>query len=245
MHYAVILTAGGLSTRLGLGIKKEFYTFANGKTVLSTCAESFLLFFKENPSFSLTSLIITLPTQFLSEGEKSFYKGETSDLCSKLAIVPSFISGGSTRQKSVHKALSFIHDTDPLCGAALIHDAARPYAGTELIKRVAEGVENFGACVPVIQSTDTQKRIHPETGMILDHLDRSNIVCVQTPQGFLFPRIFEAHNQASLSVKTYTDDAEIWADYISSGSPYSSVYSCKGEPDNIKITFSSDFARKE
>ncbi len=245
MHYAVILTAGGLSSRLGLGIKKEFFTFENGKTVLSTCAENFLRFFQEYPKYILSSLIITLPKDVLGEGEQSFYKGNVSNMCAKLALNPSFISGGTTRQQSVFNALEHISKIDPSCQAVLIQDAARPYTRMALIKRVVEGVEKHGSCVPVIQSTDTQKRINPKTRMILDHLDRATVFCVQTPQGFLFPQIYEAHNKAASSAKIYTDDSEIWADYYKNDSLFASVFSCAGEPDNIKITYSTDLPKQE
>lgn len=239
MDIAVVLTAAGLSTRLGLGIKKEFFTFPNGKTVLSTCAETFLYYFLSTTEHNLTSLIITLPKQSLKEGESFFYTGITDSLCKKLSIQPLFIEGGNSRQESVRNALLCINQTES-CNALLIHDAARPYVSTNLIQRVIDGVVSHGACVPVIQSTDTQKRIDPKTGLILDHLDRKTIVCVQTPQGFLFPEILSAHQQASLSAKVYTDDSEIWTDYFSSNPDKAKVFSCDGETANKKITFSSD-----
>lgn len=242
MHVAVVLTAGGLSTRLGMGIKKEFFTFPDGKTVLSTCAESFLRFFLNTSNIKLSSLVITLPKHTLAEGENVFYTGETEDMCKNLSVKPSFIEGGTSRQESVSNALNYISRTDTSCSAVLIHDAARPYASTALIQRVIEGVQIHGSCVPVIQSTDTQKRIDPETGCIISHLDRRSIVCVQTPQGFTFPEILKAHQAAAVSAKTYTDDSEIWSDYFTDDPEIANVLSCEGEAVNKKITFSSDLS---
>ncbi|HPX25427.1 MAG TPA: IspD/TarI family cytidylyltransferase [Treponemataceae bacterium] len=242
MQIAVVLTAGGLSTRLGMGIKKEFFTFPDGKTVLSTCAESFLTYFHTASNCNLSSLVITLPKHALSEGEKVFYTGETGSLCKSLGITPSFIEGGASRQESVKNALYSINSKDSSCSAVLIHDAARPYVGTALIQRVIDGINAHGACVPVIQSTDTQKRLDPETGFILDHLDRKSIVCVQTPQGFLFPEIFQAHQKAALSAKIYTDDSEIWSDFFTNKPQIAKVLTCEGETANKKITFSSDLS---
>ncbi len=240
MDYSVILTAGGLSTRLGLGIKKEFYTFSNGKSVLSTCAETFLLYFRDNPDKILSNLIITLPEHALAEGEQSFYTGITSDLCKILKIKPSFIHGGDTRQKSVYNALLLLQSSNSSCKTVLIHDAARPYVTIPLIDRVIRITDEKYACVPVIQSTDTQKKIDSDTGCIIDHLERKSIVCVQTPQGFKFPDILKAHQGALLSTKSYTDDSEIWSDYYENDPMKSRVWTCEGENDNKKITFSSD-----
>jgi len=239
MSYAVVLTAGGLSTRLGMGIKKEFFILNSGKSVLSACAENFLRYFLSNPHYTLSNLVITLPLNALEEGRRSFFTGNTENLCTEIGLVPSFIEGGSTRQESVFNALSYINTSNTACTSVLIHDAARPYASVQLIDRVVCGTEKHGSCVPVVQSTDTQKRIDPATGFVIDHLDRKTIVCVQTPQGFSFPDILTAHQSAASGFKSYTDDSEIWHDFFSE-KEYGKVLTCEGDNQNKKITFSSD-----
>lgn len=242
MNIAVILTAGGLSTRLALGIKKEFYLFPDGKSVLSTCAESFFSFFLQNPLYTLSSLIVTLPQDKIEEGQNSFYTGNTKAQCSSLHISPSFITGGVTRQKSVYLALSHIQSTSNDSSFVLIHDAARPFVTTKLISSVISTSVKHKTCVPVIEATDTLKKIDIKTGLICEHLERESFVCVQTPQAFAFPQILTAHKTAALSNKKYTDDSEIWNDYYSMNTPNNKVHTCKGEIENIKITYATDLS---
>jgi 2-C-methyl-D-erythritol 4-phosphate cytidylyltransferase len=67
-------------------------------------------------------------------------------------------------------------------------------------------------------------------------LRRSHIGTAQTPQGFAFPEILSAHEQASQKERAeeYTDDAEVWGEFCG---PVAVV---PGSPENRKITFPED-----
>ncbi|MCL1931010.1 MAG: 2-C-methyl-D-erythritol 4-phosphate cytidylyltransferase, partial [Treponema sp.] len=105
------------------------------------------------------------------------------------------------------------------------------------------------AVIPLLPLTDTPKEIDSppdETGavMIKRHLKRALIGAAQTPQGFAFPEIFEAHRAAHQQAaaqgddplhETFTDDAEVWAEFCGA------VAAIPGEPENRKITFQEDF----
>ncbi|MDL2230018.1 2-C-methyl-D-erythritol 4-phosphate cytidylyltransferase, partial [Treponema sp. OttesenSCG-928-L16] len=84
---------------------------------------------------------------------------------------------------------------------------------------------------------ETPKEID-EKGFVIRHLRRSFITAAQTPQGFAFPEILEAHEKAAgqeeLNGREYTDDAEVWGEFIGP------VFTIPGETENRKITFPED-----
>ena len=94
----------------------------------------------------------------------------------------------------------------------------------------------YGASVPGVTPTDTQKEIDGE-GFITRHLVRSSLTAVQTPQCFEFSKLLEAHGRAASDGKEYTDDTEIWGVYCGR------VKVTKGDVNNIKITSPSDLEK--
>ena len=218
LKVAVIITAAGSSTRMGGGIKKEYLPFADG-TVLSTCIKSFLSVL-DNPE-----IIITIPAGGTKEAEKAVAGYKVL-----------FVEGSDTRQKSVFNALEFIKQKSFNPDYVLIHDGARPFITPELISDVLNNTQKYEAAVPGITPTDTIKGLD-ENGFIVTHLVRKNLTAVQTPQGFEFNRLYEAHKKAAGDNHDYTDDSEIWGKYCGP------VKLVAGDNKNIKITYPGDLEK--
>ena len=140
------------------------------------------------------------------------------------------VEGSDTRQKSVYKGLLAVKGQPDI---VLIHDGARPFVSRELILEALEAAREFGASVPGVTPTDTQKEIDSE-GFIVRHLKRSSLAAVQTPQCFQFAKLLEAHGRAAADGREYTDDTEIWGEYCGR------VRVTRGDIRNIKITYPSD-----
>jgi 2-C-methyl-D-erythritol 4-phosphate cytidylyltransferase/2-C-methyl-D-erythritol 2,4-cyclodiphosphate synthase len=142
-----------------------------------------------------------------------------------------FAEGGDTRHKSVYRGLLAMRNFLP--GIDLIHDGARPWVKPELILAVAEGVKLHGACLPLTPAVDALKQINAE-GFLEAHPDREKIRGAQTPQGFLYEKILQAHEKAAGDGRLYPDDTEIYAAYEGP------VFSVAGDEQNKKITYPSD-----
>ncbi len=87
--------------------------------------------------------------------------------------------------------------------------------------------------------TDTVKTVDAN-GMVDKTLDRGPMRLVQTPQGFAFVALLDAHRRAKAAGRDdFTDDAALaeWAGM--------KVGIFAGETGNIKITSAEDFARAE
>ncbi|RFC66297.1 bifunctional 2-C-methyl-D-erythritol 4-phosphate cytidylyltransferase/2-C-methyl-D-erythritol 2,4-cyclodiphosphate synthase [Fulvimarina endophytica] len=141
------------------------------------------------------------------------------------------VDGGATRQISVHNGLEALAGNAP--DIVLIHDGVRPFVSADLISRVIGAVSPSGGALPAIAVPDTLKR--GSDGVCVETVDRSGLFAAQTPQGFPFELILDAHRRAQAEQDTpFTDDASIaeWA-----GIPVALV---EGEPDNIKLTTARD-----
>ena len=222
---ALVITAAGSSLRMG-SEKKEYLPLGGG-TVLSESVKQFL------KTINICALVITVPKYNVAGAQQALF----SDLEIKTLLKdtePLFVEGGQTRQESVYNALESLSHLTPAPDFVLIHDGARPFVSKQIILDTLYAALEFGAAVPGIQPTDTQKIIDPH-GFISEHLNRSSVIAVQTPQGFQFENLIHAHRKAAKDKQDYTDDSEIWGKYVGQ------VKTVEGSPANVKITYKSDY----
>ena len=232
----LILTAAGSSSRLGLRTKKEYLPVQDG-TVLSEGAKTFLT------TAHFDAVIITVPKDGKEQAQNAFFSNPNMESFLKGTPV-FFIEGGSSRQASVFAALTYLHNMNTGRGASpavLIHDAARPFVTSQIISDIIEATKQYGAAVPAIPAVDTQKEKSSENGIITRHLDRKNIVAVQTPQGFSLEPLFLCHQTAARFSHEYTDDTEIW-DAFPDITGNKKVHIVDGDIKNKKITYKEDLA---
>lgn len=146
------------------------------------------------------------------------------------------VTGGETRQVSVFNGLQALAGAAP--DIVLIHDGARPFVDAALVSRVVTALDDASGALPVTLVTDTIKR-SLDGKTVGGTEDRTQLFAAQTPQGFHFPAIYDAHRRAIAMSDGFTDDAAIaeWAGL--------SVALAEGDTSNIKITLPDDFARAE
>jgi 2-C-methyl-D-erythritol 4-phosphate cytidylyltransferase len=209
--------AAGESKRAGTGRNKIYRTIKN-ESVLKRSVTPFLKI------DTIERICIVM-----AKGEEEAISRALADLTKSPKV--RFAEGGKTRQDSVYAGLQELADETP--DIVLIHDAARPWVTEYIIESVLEAVDKFGACAPVINATDALKIVNSE-GFITGHLLRSETVAAQTPQGFRFASILEAHQKASTDGIPYIDDTEIYSTYIGK------VFTVAGDPVNRKITYIHD-----
>ena len=113
------------------------------------------------------------------------------------------VPGGERRRDSVINGLDRVPTGTEF---VLVHDAARPLASVDLIRRVIERliVGDVAGVVPAVPVRDTVKET--EGDVIVRTVDRSPLVAVQTPQGFVASILREAH---AASDEDASDDATL------------------------------------
>jgi 2-C-methyl-D-erythritol 4-phosphate cytidylyltransferase / 2-C-methyl-D-erythritol 2,4-cyclodiphosphate synthase len=153
-----------------------------------------------------------------------------------LDLLPA-VHGGASRQASVRAGLQALERHRP--DLVLVHDGARPFASDALITRAISAAGTSGAAVPVIAVADTVKTVDA-TGYVTGTIDRGHLRMVQTPQGFGFASLLDAHKRATAAGRDdFTDDAALaeWAGL--------KVTTFEGEAGNVKVTTNDDFSRAE
>jgi 2-C-methyl-D-erythritol 4-phosphate cytidylyltransferase len=99
------------------------------------------------------------------------------------------IPGGVLRSDTVRCALAVIPDDVEVI---VVHDAARPLAPPSLFSAViAAVVAGADGAVPGVAPSDTVKRV--EGDVVVETVDRSELVLVQTPQAFRADVLRAAH----------------------------------------------------
>jgi 2-C-methyl-D-erythritol 4-phosphate cytidylyltransferase len=202
---------------MGGTVKKE-YCAIEGVPILALALRPFV----QHGGFS--PLVVTVPAGDRARARELL----APHLC--LSAV-AFVEGGPTRQDSVYRGLQAIREACP--ELVLIHDGARPWVSVELIERVLAAAKRYGGCVPLLDASEAVKQVG---GMpfILRHFERQTIRVAQTPQGFSYARILEAHEKACGGENACADDGEIFDRYAG---PVAWV---PGDPRNRKITWPHD-----
>ena len=140
------------------------------------------------------------------------------------------VDGAETRAKSVRCGLERLAPSDP--EYVLIHDAARPFLPTTVISDVIAALRhNEAACaaLPLVDALWTSRG-----GAALAPVPRDGIWRAQTPQGFSFGKILNAHRNHGGNA---TDDVAVAKE---AGLEVAFV---KGAEENYKITTADDLAR--
>lgn len=116
------------------------------------------------------------------------------------------VFGGPTRQASVLSGLEALAAHKPQI--VLIHDAARPFVSGAAISAIFDAIGDDSGALPAHPVADTLKRRN-EWGDVDETVPRDQLYCAQTPQGFDYRAILEAHRNAAIAQHEFTDDASI------------------------------------
>lgn len=218
--HGVLIVAAGRGSRAGPGEAKQYRQLC-GMTVLRRT----LLQFEHHPDIGLIQTVI-------HEDDEDLYAASAQGLSKLLPPV----HGGAERQDSVRLGLTALRTKSP--DTVLIHDAARPFVSEAVISAVLDALETHEAALAALPVTDTLK--HSRDGLVQATQSRENLWRAQTPQGFHFSAIDNAHRKAAdQQVRGLTDDAAVaeWAGL--------DVAIVTGEAINIKLTTQEDFSLAE
>ena len=212
MNVAIILAAGN-GTRLSNNIKKQFIKIHD--------KQLFLFSFDSFCSSNIDKILI------VSSKEDINYVRSLVSSNEKFLDV---IAGGETRQHSVKNALNYLKNILADDDVILIHDAARPLIKVPLINEVINKTIEYDCCSLILPIKDTI--ISLSNNNYESTLERDKLASVQTPQGFKFKIIYEAHLKAIHS--SATDDAQLVKKLGLN------IHLIKGDEQNFKITTNED-----
>jgi len=214
MSVAAVIVAGGSGLRAGGEIPKQ-YQLIGGKPVIRWTLEAFL----SHPEVDHVQAVI-------GQGHDDLFAEATLGL-----DLPKPVTGGGNRQDSCRIGVEALSGINP--ARVLIHDAARPFISQQVISNVLLELDRGDAVIPGLPVADTMK--FAPNGVIERTVDRGSMWFVQTPQGFDYRKILEAHRKAAREGQnSFTDDAAV-AEFA--GLP---VLITAGDQANRKLTTAHD-----
>lgn len=207
MQRSTILVAGGIGTRMGGPIPKQFMLL-KGRPLLCWTIEAFHRYDATMP------VIVVLPKEQVTVWR-------TLCIGHSFLIDHLVVAGGKERFHSVREGLEQVaHD-----GLVAVHDGVRPLVGVGLIERCFRAAEAYGAAIPVVPITSSVREVDGDASR---PIDRSRLRAVQTPQCFrtgLLRKAFELPYEPA-----FTDEATL----VERTGAH--VHLVDGEERNIKVT---------
>jgi 2-C-methyl-D-erythritol 4-phosphate cytidylyltransferase/2-C-methyl-D-erythritol 2,4-cyclodiphosphate synthase len=216
----VVIVAAGSGSRLGHSVPKAFVELA-GRSILAHSLDS--VFAMSTPA----QIVVVAPADEL-ESAAAIVRSIAGAAIGYVSVV----AGADTRQGSVRAGIDAL---DPAVETVLVHDAARAFTPSHLFDRVIAAVTSTAAgVIPGLPVVDTIKRM--DAGLAVATVDRSELMAVQTPQGFPRVELEAAYGNATTE---YTDDAALFA---AAGHEVSVI---EGDALAFKITTPWDLRRAE
>lgn len=213
---ALVLLAAGAGSRVGHDLNKVFLPLA-GRRVFTWS----LRWARHVPEVSRVVLVIAERDRAMTE---SVLAREAPHTYVQLVV------GGDTRHESEWQALQALaaEIRDGELDIVVIHDAARPLAGSAIFADVIDEADAYGGALPV----RPQPALIP---MAEDGSPAGAVVAVQTPQAFRAHPLLEAYERAHGEGFIGTDTASCIERFTDLP-----VRCVPGSAQNIKITFPED-----
>lgn len=208
----VIIVAGGTGVRMKSDIPKQFLKI-NKTPIIVLSIQKFL---KYNANINIVIAVHADYEKHLKQICTTYFSKSNIQI----------VLGGNTRFQSVKNALDSVPDEASIVG---IHDAARPFVSTSVIKECYQVAAKKGNAVPAITLFESIRKASASGNKAVD---RNNYKVIQTPQCFKTSLIKKAFKKAYS--KKFTDDATV-LEAIGE-----KIHLVEGNYENIKITNPND-----
>lgn len=218
MRWGAIIVAAGRGTRFGR--PKQLVPI--GEKPMLTWSASL---FASMPEVS--EIVVTTEGEWLDEVRQALTAAGVS--CR-------VVRGGATRQASVYEGLRALGET---VDAVFVHDGARPFISTELVRAGMAPVAPGHASLLAIPVVDTIKVVDPQTSVVESTPPRAQLWAAQTPQFAMRADLAAAHEAGIRDGIDATDDAMLLE--IAG----IRVHAVPGSAENFKVTLPEDLARAE
>lgn len=216
----VIIVAGGKGERAGGEELKQFRWVAGKPMLLHSLQLA-------QSRRDVGMVVLVLPHEHVGDPPPWVFQSDAERLL--LSV------GGRKRSDSVRNGLE---DLPEGLGIVIVHDAARPLAISRMFDDVVAEARRGHAAVPGLPVVDTLKRVSADDA-VLETVDRSSLVRIQTPQAFPREMLERAHKAAVRDGIDATDDA-VLCERLGMR-----VVVVQGSERALKITTEADFARAE
>ena len=226
MNVAVIF-AGGIGTRMGSEIPKQFLEL-DGKPVLAHT----LGIFQSHPRIGKIVLVVA---------EGHFGRCRRLAEAEGVSKLHRIVACGDSAQESIYNGLKAASEDFPPETTVLLHDGVRPYLEPQVVDANIDAVERFGNAVTYTPCYETI--VLSRDGESIDALPyRRESYTAQAPQSFRLGEILAAHERIRARPEGYTDMVDQATICWTLGIP---IHLVRGNRGNVKITTPEDLVTLE
>ncbi len=220
---AGVVLASGYGSRFGAELNKVFLPLA-GRRLVGWALDTI------GHTAGIGALVLVIRPQ------DRVYADE---VVAQLGLPVELVHGGATRQESELNALRHLaaRIEAGAIDTVLIHDAARPLVSPDLVLRILTTARESGGAIPGIPRDDL---VWADGDTLTDGQPLTDVVAVQTPQGFRAAPLLAAYEQAAAQGFTGTDTASCIAEFADL-----QVRCVPGERRNFKVTYAHELALAE
>ena len=236
---AVVIVAAGSGQRLGFGVPKARVPLA-GQPMLLLAIRGVI------KTGVAAQICVAIPAD---DPELAVICASAAQEAQAAGVLFSVVDGGAERSDSVAAALAVVAQG---VETVMIHDAARPLTPSGVFHRVAGALRDGAkAVIPALAVVDTIKTVEPAqlpaTGAGVEKVvgtpARQVVRAVQTPQGFKFATLRQAHAHAL--TLTPSELAAITDDAMMVEALGEEVFVVQGSTHSLKITSPTDLLLAE
>jgi len=215
-----IILAGGVGSRFGLDIPKQFAKLA-GKSIIEHTIDTF------EKHHLIDEICVVIHPDWI-------WKIEEIVNINNFSKVKKILSGGEERKDSSLSAIE-AYSLEYQEVNMIFHDAVRPFVDNRIIDNCVENLKHYNAIDVAIPATDTIIEVHEK--IIANIPKRSDMMQGQTPQCFKLSTIKKAYEIAQQDENFMpTDDCGVVRKYL----PDEEIFVVEGSLKNIKITHAQD-----
>ncbi len=221
MSCYVVLTAGGIGSRVGSDIPKQFI-HVNDKPVIIYTMEAF----QRHPS--VDGIVVAC----LEGWEKVLRAYALNFGITKLKTV---VTGGKTNQESIANALGALDGVAVDDDLVLLHDGNRPLVSQGIISSAISTAEREGSAVTAIPATEVIVRKDAGDELTAhESIRRESLARTQTPHVMGYAELIALHKRAKEDGVDSAALPELMVHYDNA------VHLTPGDEMNFKITTVSD-----
>ena len=190
--YAVII-AGGVGSRMGASIPKQFINIKDKPVIIYT-----LEAFEKNPMVDEIEVVCI-------EGWEEMLKAYAKQFGIKK--LKHITKGGNTGQESIRNGVFNLKGKAKKGDIIIIHDGVRPIVDQEVLSDVIVcAKENGNACSSMPYNEQIFRVTSPEDTTTTEYIPRETLRRVVTPQAYEFNDLYSAYIDDIVTVKIISND---------------------------------------
>lgn len=222
MKTTAIIIAGGVGSRMGLDIPKQFVE-VDGKPVLFYTLEGF----EHHPLVDDIVLVCIDGWQDEVRAKAAQYG---------ITKLRDIVTGGATGQESIRNGVFSLEGTAGPDDIIIIHDGIRPLVDDGVLTDVIDKAKEYGNAVTSLPYNEQIFLVDDEISTV-KYIPRETLRRVSTPQAYRFDLIDPAYHRAfeegiGVAGSSYTNTMMVELGYR--------LYFAAGSDKNIKLTTAGD-----